>query len=334
MPCARRATDIEETRNRLRVELATLKSLARIEGEGAHRARHGAADARSGAPRPRVRPGRHRPRGASAADRGRRSTGAPRPHGPLEVARVAKPFMRPMVTVRGPASPERIRSRGRVSTEVASSALRALMRTRVLVVAAFIACAFVGLVGRLALSPDRQARRVRAARGRAARQDHPAQAQARPDPRPERPGAGRLVPRGVAVRAHLARRGPGRPGAPARADPGRRAEGDRQAARLAEALRVRQAAAAAGHRRRRSSTSTSRRSASSRRACGSTRTASSPRRWSASRAWTARAWPASSRRGTRTSRARRAGRWSGETRSAARSPARPGCSSRPRRGRA
>ena len=33
MACARRATELEETRNRLRVEQATLKSLARIEGK-------------------------------------------------------------------------------------------------------------------------------------------------------------------------------------------------------------------------------------------------------------------------------------------------------------
>ena len=97
--------------------------------------------------------------------------------------------------------------------------------------------------------PDRQARRVHAARGQPARQDHPPQAQARPDPRPERSGLRRVVPGGVALRAHLAGRGPGCPRAAPGADPRRPGAGDRQAARLSEALRLRQAAPAARYRR-------------------------------------------------------------------------------------
>ena len=156
--------EAEELNRRLRVEKASLQSLARIEGEARTELGMVAPAPRTGAARARVRHGRvggSRPRSTGRGG-GRRA---------------------------GPASMS-----AASATATTMTALRtAGLRSRTLIFAACLACAFLGILGRLSLSPDRQARRVFAAGREPARQDRAAPAQARAHRRPHRPGAGRVV---------------------------------------------------------------------------------------------------------------------------------------------
>ena len=219
-------TELEETRNRLRVELATLKSLARIEGKARAELGMVLPAPRSGPARPRVRPGRHRPHLARAAHGGRRpgrtarSAGAPVAGDELAHAdrhRSSAGFAGALCS-RGEASagrrspPPSVCGPGRSSSPRSSPAPSS------------------GLLGRLAylqiVKHDEYAR--------LADNQHAKTIPLKPKRGPildrERPGPRRVLPGGVALRAHLAGRGQGRASrarlAPILGEPGAR---DRQA---------------------------------------------------------------------------------------------------------